>query len=71
MSHAKSTRIKITGLAENTNKEMLEMFFETEEKKGGGKVNNILIDGKNRCAVIEFKDETGKIHLRISIPLAC
>ncbi|XP_060592327.1 interferon-induced very large GTPase 1-like [Ruditapes philippinarum] len=58
-SRTKSTRIKITGLAENTNKEMLEMFFETEERNGGGKVNNIYIDGKNKCAVIEFKDESG------------
>jgi hypothetical protein len=43
---------------------MLEIFFETEERKGGGKVKNIFIDGKNRCALIEFKDETGKIHFK-------
>jgi hypothetical protein len=62
MSRTKSTRIKITGLAENINKEILEMFFKREERKGGGKVNNIFIDGKNKCALIEFKNERGKVH---------
>ncbi|XP_060558655.1 uncharacterized protein LOC132718958 [Ruditapes philippinarum] len=69
-SRTKSTRIKITGLAENHNKEMLEMFFKTEERKGGGKVNNIFIDGKNRCALIEFEDETGVEWIMNKAPIS-
>ncbi|XP_060587949.1 uncharacterized protein LOC132743445, partial [Ruditapes philippinarum] len=70
ISHAKSRRIKITGLAANTNKEMLERFFKTEEKKGGGQVNAIFIDGTKKCALIEFKDETGVDWIMKKTPMA-
>jgi hypothetical protein len=57
--HANSTRIKITGLMENMNTQMLEMFFDKEERDGGGKVKEIVIDNKNKCVIVDFEDETG------------
>ncbi|XP_060567643.1 interferon-induced very large GTPase 1-like [Ruditapes philippinarum] len=52
-------RIRISGLTENTNKEMLTMFFELEEKKGGGKVKNVEMGNKGKFATIEFEEKAG------------
>ena len=38
---------------------MLQVFFEREEKDGGGKVKEIYIDRRNRCAMIEFEEAKG------------
>ena len=56
----KSKKVKISGVPNHVNKEMLEMFFEREELNGGGKVRNIKIDNRNKCSMVEFEDETGK-----------
>lgn len=52
-------RIRISGLMENTNKEMLAMYFECEERNGGGKVKNIEIDQKGKLATIDFVEKAG------------
>jgi hypothetical protein len=44
---------------ENIKKEMLEVFFENEERKGGGKVKFIEIDNKSNSALILFEEKTG------------
>lgn len=67
--HAESTRVEITGLMENINKQMLEMFFDQEERNGGGKVKDIDINNKNRCAIIEFEDVTGVIWIMKKTPM--
>jgi hypothetical protein len=51
--------IKIYGLSKNINKEMLEMFFESEERQGVGKVKQIDIDENNSCTTIAFADKRG------------
>ena len=35
------------------------MFFEREEKDGGGKVKEIYIDRINRYAMVEFEEAEG------------
>ncbi|XP_060558652.1 uncharacterized protein LOC132718955 [Ruditapes philippinarum] len=52
-------RIRISGLIENTNKEMLAMYFEYEERNGGGKVKNIAMDKKGKFATIDFEEKAG------------
>ena len=65
-STEKSNKVKISGVPNHVNKEMLQMFFEREENNGGGKVRNIEIDNRNKCSVVEFEDETGKfIHILV------
>ncbi|XP_060600895.1 uncharacterized protein LOC132754297 [Ruditapes philippinarum] len=68
--HAESTCIKITGLMDNMNKQMLEMFFYKEERNGGGKVKSIDLDSKNKCATVEFEDETGVDLIMKKTPMA-
>jgi hypothetical protein len=52
-------RIRVSGLMENTNKDMLAMYFEHEERNGGGKVKNIEIDQKGMFATIDFEEKAG------------
>ena len=37
------------------------MFFEMEEKKGGGRVKNIDIDSIKKCAFVAFENQSGII----------
>jgi hypothetical protein len=57
--------VKIFGLNENINKEMLEAFFELEEKHGGGKIKNIVIDSTSKCATLSFKEKNGIVFVII------
>ncbi|XP_060592365.1 uncharacterized protein LOC132747075 [Ruditapes philippinarum] len=52
-------RIRISGLIENTKKEMLAMYFEHEERNGGGKVKYIEMDQKGKFAIIDFEEKEG------------
>jgi hypothetical protein len=52
-------RIRISGLIENTKKEMLAMYFEHEKRNGGGKVKNIEMDQKGKFATIDFEEKEG------------
>jgi hypothetical protein len=54
-------RIRISGLKENTNKEMLALYFEHEERKGGEKVKKIEMSEKGKFATIDFEEKAGTI----------
>jgi hypothetical protein len=61
--------VKIFGLNENINKEMLETFFELEEKHGGGKIQNIVIDSNTKCTTLTFKEKAGNVFVIMNLIL--
>ena len=41
-------------------KDMLEMYFESSKRSGGGHISNISIDQSSKCAFVTFDDPDGK-----------
>ncbi|XP_053390505.1 interferon-induced very large GTPase 1-like [Mercenaria mercenaria] len=56
MKNAKPSMIKVSGLPDVIDKEILEMVFENKKKQGGGKVKAVTLDGNEHTAIIEFED---------------
>ena len=52
--------VLVSGFVENVDQEFLEMFFENEERSGGGKIENILLDSKSPKVLITFADSFSK-----------
>jgi hypothetical protein len=55
---------------EHINKEMLELFFEKEQRAGGGKVKFIDIDNKNKCVFVDFEEKSGTISISMFIMIS-
>ena len=54
-----SCAISVEGLNPTIGRDVLEMFFESERRSGGGKIVNMQINQKSRRAIIWFADEGG------------
>ena len=48
--------ILVRGLAANTSKDMVELYFENSRKSGGGPVSDVQIDTEENCAVVIFEE---------------
>ena len=54
-----TTEVIVLGIKQNITTEMLEMFFENEQKSGGGAVKQIRLDEEFGTAVITFESYKG------------
>ena len=52
--------ILVSNLAEDTTADVLEMFFESTKRTGGGRVDKIYMYQSHRQAVIVFHDKRGE-----------
>ncbi|XP_053388844.1 interferon-induced very large GTPase 1-like [Mercenaria mercenaria] len=51
------TQLKVSGLPENISKEYLIMFFENEQRQGGGNVKSVEVNEDKHTAIIAFEEE--------------
>ena len=54
-----STAILVEGLTKNVSEDMLELFFESPKRSGGGEIVKIKMDQSKGCAVIWYRHESG------------
>ena len=52
--------ILVRGLAANTSKDMMELYFENHRKSGGGPVSDVQIDTEENCAVVVFEEYSSR-----------
>ena len=58
-SHEKTTTILVQNIPQSLDEEVLELFFESKRKKGGGPVKHINLDREKNWAIIEFSEPEG------------
>ena len=54
-----TNEVMVLGVKQSITTEMLEMFFENEQKSGGGNVKHIRLDEEFGTAVITFESHKG------------
>ena len=57
--------ILVKNLPPSVNADLLELFFESKRKQGGGPVKHVSLDKENHVAVIEFEEPEGKLSKAI------
>lgn len=55
--------ILVRGLAANTSKDMMELYFENHRKSGGGPVLDVELNNEENCAIVVFEDYSSKYGL--------
>ena len=55
--------VRLSGLAESTTKDLLELYFENEQKSSGGDVKDIQLDEEESVAFVTFETEEGKLFI--------
>lgn len=51
--------IKVQGFKNGTSRDMIELYFENENRSGGGHFDEFLYDEGNQTAVITFRNPQG------------
>ena len=57
--------VLVTGLKQNIEKDILEMYFDNTKRSGGGEIKQIEINEKSGRAIIHFADKTGKRYTEL------
>ena len=63
----RESAVLVKGLTKNVEPDMIEMFFESEKRSGGGEVVKMKMDQKKGCAIIWFRHESGLYLLWFNI----
>ena len=51
--------LEVTGIREQTSKELIQLFFENEKRSSGGPIAKLNFDPENGTAIISFEDKQG------------
>jgi hypothetical protein len=54
-----SCAVRVSGINEKMSEEMLSLYFENEQRTGGGEIEDIFVDKPSGFAVITFKSREG------------
>ena len=55
--------VKVSGVCANIPEEMLELFFESSKRSGGGDIRNIDMLTKAKTAIITFEESEGRFQI--------
>ena len=55
--------VKVSGVSANIPEEMLELFFESSKRSGGGDIRNIDKFTLLEAAIITFEESEGKFEI--------
>ena len=58
--------ILVLGLAPETTREILELYFESPKRSGGGTVENVAYEDGRSWACVTFKSKEGRIDFFVS-----
>ena len=51
--------LEVTGIHEQTPKELIQLFFENEKRSSGGPIAKLNFDPETGTAIISFEDKQG------------
>ena len=57
--HEKTRTILVQNIPPFMDEEVLELFFESKKKKGGGPVKHVKLDREKNWAIVEFLEPEG------------
>ena len=58
-NYEKTNIILVQNIPPSLDEEVLELFFESKKKKGGGPVKHVKLDREKNWAIIEFYEPEG------------
>ena len=59
--------LKISGFKPSTHEDVLQMYFESKKKSGGGDIDQFEMSKAKDSVVITFKDPSGRLNLKVCV----
>ena len=56
-----TNKILVKNFPSNVDEDMLELFFESKKKSGGGPIKNVQLNREKKWAVVEFCEADGNL----------
>lgn len=57
----KTNKILVRNVPPAADEDILEVFFESKKKRGGGPVQSVQLNREKRWAIVEFYEQDGKL----------